>query len=164
MSSHIRYIDRTREYYLAEGYNNPYKWAHFEDVPFTRLDKPLSEYCITIVTSSEVKSRHDKSDEDEPQQLVGNIYDIDSSLKASDLVTDQDLYDRYATNLDDMDSFFPVTRLHEVVAEGRVGSVAPFFYGLYTSYSQQKNRETDAPEVLERCRENGVDAAILTPI
>ncbi|MDY7035733.1 MAG: glycine/sarcosine/betaine reductase selenoprotein B family protein [Thermodesulfobacteriota bacterium] len=164
MGTYIRYIDRTREYYLAEGYNNPYKWAHFEDVPFTVLDKPLSECRITIVTSSEVKPRHDKSYEEENQLLVGNVYDIDSNLKASDLCTGQILYDRYATNMDDIDSFFPVTRVHEVFAEGRVGSIAPFFHGLYTSYSQRKTRETDALEVLKQCRENGVDAAILTPV
>ena len=28
----IRYIQRTREYYLALGYDNPYRWAHFADV------------------------------------------------------------------------------------------------------------------------------------
>ena len=35
----IAYIDRTRAYYLALGYDNPYRWARFEDVPFTRLTK-----------------------------------------------------------------------------------------------------------------------------
>ncbi len=30
----IRYIDRSRAYYLALGYDNPYRWAHNVDVPF----------------------------------------------------------------------------------------------------------------------------------
>jgi len=39
MSSYVRYIDKTREYYLAQGYETPYRWAHFDEVPFTPLKK-----------------------------------------------------------------------------------------------------------------------------
>jgi hypothetical protein len=42
--------------------------------------------------------------------------------------------------------------------------MAPFFYGVCTAYSQRRTREIDAPDVLERCRENNVDAVILTPL
>ncbi|HOM70454.1 MAG TPA: hypothetical protein PLQ58_09770, partial [Smithellaceae bacterium] len=54
MSSYVRYIDKTREYYLAQGYETPYRWAHFDEVPFTPLKKPLSECCITIASTSDV--------------------------------------------------------------------------------------------------------------
>jgi len=165
MSSHIKYIDKTREYYLAEGYNDPYNWAHFDDVTFTPLKKPLSKCCITIVSTSDVELKAKKNEsEKEESLLVGNVYEIASSFKASDLFTPTDHHDRYATNLDDVDSFFPITRLHEAVAEGRVGSIAPFLYGVYTAYSQRKTSEIDAPEILKRCRENEVDAAVLTPV
>ena len=30
-----RYIERIREYYLALGYAEPYRWAHFHEVPFS---------------------------------------------------------------------------------------------------------------------------------
>ena len=43
MSAPVRYIDRTRDYYLGQGYDKPYEWAHHTDVPFTPLTKPLSE-------------------------------------------------------------------------------------------------------------------------
>ncbi len=36
----ICYIQRTREYYLALGYDNPYRWAHFADAPFTLRSGP----------------------------------------------------------------------------------------------------------------------------
>ena len=32
-ASHVRYIDRTRAYYEAEGYAKPYEWAHFDHIP-----------------------------------------------------------------------------------------------------------------------------------
>ncbi len=40
--SHVRYIDKTREYYQGEGYATPYRWAHFDEVPFTRLARSPS--------------------------------------------------------------------------------------------------------------------------
>ena len=48
----VGYMQRTREYYAAHGYDKPYVWAHFDDVPFTPLAKPLAESKVTIVTTS----------------------------------------------------------------------------------------------------------------
>ncbi len=38
----IAYMQRTRDWYLALGYGNPYVWAHYTDVPFRPLKKPLA--------------------------------------------------------------------------------------------------------------------------
>ena len=38
----VRYMLRTRRYYLGLGYKNPYIWAHYIEAPFTPLKKPLS--------------------------------------------------------------------------------------------------------------------------
>ena len=50
----IRYIDRSRAYYLALGYDNPYRWAHNKDVPFTALSKhtdvPLAPITSVVFT------------------------------------------------------------------------------------------------------------------
>ena len=35
----VRYIERTRNYYLGLGYETPYVWAHYLGVPFTPLQK-----------------------------------------------------------------------------------------------------------------------------
>ena len=55
--SHVRYIDKTREYYLAEGYESPYRWAHFDEVPFTPLARPLAECTVGLITTSEMVIR-----------------------------------------------------------------------------------------------------------
>src|SRR5271169_1924036 len=47
----IRYIDRTRSWYSALGYAHPYLWAHYVDVPFVPLSKPLDQCLITFVTT-----------------------------------------------------------------------------------------------------------------
>jgi len=33
-----------------------------------------------------------------------------------------------------------------------------------TEYSQRRTTERDAPEILRRCREDGVEAALLAPL
>lgn len=50
--SFISYIDRTRRFYKAQGYDRPYRWAHHADVPFTELVKPLGESRVAIVTTA----------------------------------------------------------------------------------------------------------------
>jgi hypothetical protein len=49
---HIRYIEKTHEYYRGLGYDKTYNYAHNEDIPFTPLNKPLSECRVTLVTTA----------------------------------------------------------------------------------------------------------------
>ena len=166
MSDPVRYIDRTRDYYLSQGYKKPYQWAHFEDIPFSRLSKPLSECRVALVSTSDVAVSNangegrDKSDE----LLVGNAYSIPTNTPVERLFSRQEHFDQQETHLDDVNSYFPVTRLQEKVQQGRINSMAPRCHGVYTAYSQTKTLESDAPEVLKRCREDEVDIAVLTPV
>src|SRR6266478_4214011 len=48
----IAYMQRTRDYYLALGYGNPYRWAHFVEVPFTPLSTPLRRARVTLITTA----------------------------------------------------------------------------------------------------------------
>src|SRR4051794_1845205 len=48
----IRYMERTRDWYLALGYGNPYRWAHYLDAPFQPLGKPLSQCTVTLITTA----------------------------------------------------------------------------------------------------------------
>ena len=72
--------------------------------------------------------------------------------------------DMNATTLDDVNSYFPVTRLQELTDAGRIGSLAPTAYGVYNAYSQIKTTDTDSPKVLQGCRDEGVDIALLVPV
>ena len=60
--SFVSYIDRTREYYAAQGYPKAYAWPRYDDVPFTPLRKASSECRVGLVTTAgkpqaEVKTR-----------------------------------------------------------------------------------------------------------
>ena len=48
----IAYTQRTRDWYLALGYGNPYVWAHHTDVPFQPLKKPLARSRVALVTTA----------------------------------------------------------------------------------------------------------------
>lgn len=161
----VNYIDRIRDYYLGQGYEKPYEWAHFDEVPFTRLEKPLSECCVALVSTSDIAARgHAESEDASGQLFVGNVYSIPAATPVAELYSHQEHYDAYATHLDDIDSFFPITRLHEADAAGRIGRVAKRSHGVYTSYSHRRTTEEDGPEVVKRCHEDGVDAVVLTPV
>ena len=48
----LEYMRRTRDYYLALGYDNPYRWAHYTDAPFTPLKKPLKDSTLVLITTA----------------------------------------------------------------------------------------------------------------
>ena len=165
MAGHVRYIDKTREYYLSQGYDKPYKWAHFDEVPFAPLTKPLSACRVTLVSTSEISIRGAEQAGDEAQMgNIGGSYTIPSDLPAARLYSPSHSFDQAATTLEDVDAFFPTTRLHEAVAAGRIGSLTARFHGVFNAYSQRRTRERDAPAVLERCREDGADVAVMVPV
>ena len=154
----VSYIDKSREYYLARGYGNPYRWAHFADGPFTPLARPLAQGVVTLITTAhEIPS-------DGEAQAADTVYSAPSDDPPARLSTEGRFWDRQATHTDDLDSYFPVHRLQELARAGRIGSLASRLHGVPTEYSQRLTCERDAPELLRRCREDHADAAILVPL
>lgn len=163
--TYVRYIDKTRDYYAKEGYEKAYQWAHFEKVPFTALKKPLSECRLTLISTSDVAIKNEEEEEKSlGEMFAGQVYSIPSDIPVDKLFSRQEHFDKYATHLEDVDTYFPITRLHEAAADGRVKSIAPRLHGVCTAYSHRRTLEIDAPEVLQRCKEDQVDACILTPV
>jgi hypothetical protein len=48
----IPYMERTREFYLTLGHDNPYRWAHHVDVPFTPLARPLAASRVALISTA----------------------------------------------------------------------------------------------------------------
>jgi hypothetical protein len=157
--SFVSYMDRSREYYAAQGYSQPYTWAHYHEVPFTPLRKPLSECRVGLVTTA---GRQDSTDS--TQILPRELYAMEANPIPVRMFTQHLFWDKKATHTDDVDSFLPLHRLEEYAAEGRIGSVSPRFYGVPTDYSQNRTIGKDAPQILEWCREDQVDAVILSAL
>jgi Glycine/sarcosine/betaine reductase selenoprotein B (GRDB) len=162
----IPYMARTREYYSAIGYTTPYRWAHHVNAPFQPLKKPLSASRVAIVTTA---APFDPANGDQGPGAKYNggakfysVYDGDSSL-THDLRISHIAYDRRHTSAEDSGTWFPLPQLRRLAAAGRIGEVAPRFFGAPTNRSQRVTIETDAPEILARCRADRVDAAVLVP-
>jgi len=154
----VSYIDKSREYYAARGYANPYRWAHFDDVPFAHPQRPLSHAVVTLITTAHpIPSAGDSP----PPRGVQSLASNDPPARLS---TDGLFWDRQATHTEDLDSYCPVHRLQELALEGRIGQLARRLHSVPTEYSQRLTRQRDAPELLRRCREDGADAAILVPL
>jgi hypothetical protein len=164
--SAIPYMRRTREYYAAIGYTTPYRWAHHIEAPFTPLLKPLRDARLTIITTA-AHYRPDKGDQGPGAAYNGGAkfyepYSADTS-HIHDLRISHIGYDRAHTTATDSNTWFPLPALHRAVAVGRVGAITPCFHGAPTNRSHRVTIETDAPEILRRCREDNTDAAILVP-
>ena len=159
--SFVSYIDRSREYYAAQGYSRPYAWAHYDDVPFSSLQKPPSECRVGLVTTAG-KTPADGAIGIGP--LKRELYAEPTYPPPSRLFADDLFWDKQATHTDDVDSFLPVNRLTEYAACGRIGSSSPRFYGVPTDYSQSRTLERSAPRILEWCREDGLDAVLLSAL
>lgn len=160
---YVKYIDRTRDYYLSQGYEKPYEWAHFDDVPFSKLKKPLSECKIALASTSDFAVKGGEVDH-VSQQAIGNVYSIPADTPAERIYSQQEHYDIHATNLDDPNTYFPLTLLRKAAADGLIAGVAARAHGVYYSYSHRRTLENDGPELLKRCLEDGVDAVVLTPV
>ncbi len=154
----VSYIDKSREYYAAQGYPVPYRWAYNEDAPFTPLPQPLAESRLGLVTTALADPVGSEEDHIESTYAAA----LDPPPRA--LFTATRSWDKHATHTDDLDTYFPVNRLNELVAAGRVGSVAARFYGIPIDYSQRRTRQLDAPQLLEYMRHDAVDVALLVPL
>jgi hypothetical protein len=157
----VSYIDKSREYYAAQGYTNPYRWAYHQDAPFAPPKKPLANSRLALVTTA---SNVEGDEEPAPFTVPKVVFSAPMEPAPDRLYTMHRSWDKVATHTDDLDSYLPIHRLQEKAAAGRIGSLSPRYYGMPTEYSQRKTNEVDAPELLRLCREDGVDAVLLVAL
>lgn len=162
----ITYMQRTRDWYLGLGYGNPYRWAHYVEVPFQPLTRPLEKSTLALITTA-APYQPDKGN-----QGPGSAYNAAAKfyqVYSGDTSRDHDLrishvaIDRKHTSMEDSGSWFPLPALRACIAKGRIGALARRFHGAPTNRSQRHTLDVDCPRLLARCREDGADAAILVP-
>lgn len=161
----IPYMQRTREYYQTLGFP-AYRWAHYADVPFAPLAKPLSASRVALITTA-APFRPELGDQGPGAKYnaAAKFYQVysDSTESTPDLRISHVGYDRTHTTADDPRTWFPLGTLHDAVKRGRLGALTPRFHGAPTNRSQRVTLEADAPELLCRCRDDAADVVILVP-
>ena len=162
----IPYMQRIRDYYVTLGFGAPYRWAHYAEVPFQRLAVPLSKAKVAIVTTA-APYQPGKGDQGPgaPYNAAAKFY----AVYSGDTDQDHDLriahvgIDRAHTTAEDPGSYFSLPLLREAARSGRIGALAPRFYGLPTNRSHRVTLQVDCPELVARCKADAVDAVILQP-
>ena len=157
----IDHIGRTRNQYASLGYP-PYAWVtHPEPPPFQRLNKPLSECRLGLVSSGGVYQ-------------VGQVafhYKDDTSLRVID--TAVDVADLRATHFaydltdarKDPNVVLPLAALKALENGGELGALAKNAYTFMGGiYSARKVREQIAPELVQRFQTDEVDVVLLVPV
>jgi len=161
----IAYLARVREYYQALGYGAPYEWAHYAEVPYRRLAKPLFSCRVALVTTA-APYQPDKGDQGPGAPYNAGakffaVYSGDASRDDHDLRISHVAIDRQHTTAEDARTWFPLAALRRAEALGRIGAIAPRFHGAPTNRSHRTTLDVDGPEIVARCRADGADAAIL---
>ena len=150
------YMEKTRRYYQAQGFEKAYQWAQFDEIPFSPLSKALEECTIALITTAV------------PDGAVPKLLRKASSLNLDQVpdqfFTDDLSWDKEATHTDDRQSYFPLEACQSLVEEGTLGQLAPRFHFVPTDYSQRHTIEDDAPSIVAACLEDEVDIAILIPL
>ena len=156
----VSYIDKSREYYAAHGYGQPYRWASYDAVPFlpwSDTGRDLSDARIGVVTTTFPVDKIPT--ETAPKQVYAHASDpVPGAMFTNDLSWDKD-----ATHTNDVGTFLPLAALNALAADGAIGSVSPRFYGVPTDYSQRRTHE-DAQQIVAWAKDDGVDAMVLVPL
>lgn len=137
-------------------------------IPFTPLEKPLSEATVAAVTSAGISMKSDppfdmereKKDPDwgDPTHRV-----IPKDATGSDIEVNH-LHINTSYIYNDINVIFPIQRLLELQAEGVIGKVAPShysFYGFQWGYDDYLDK--GITPMIQQMRVEGVDAVLLTP-
>jgi D-proline reductase (dithiol) PrdB len=165
-SEPLNYLERIKNYYLGLGYGAPYVWAQLEQIPFSRLTKPLEKVRVGIVTTASIYNPA------HGDQGPGAAYNGKSKFFQAysmpikpfpDVRIAHIAYDRTHTTASDMASYFPLAAFLRLADSGKIGSVSPSFYGLPTNRSQRVTAEIDCPQLIAFCKRDDVDVAVLVP-
>lgn len=162
----ISYIDRTTTYYLGLGYDNPYQWAQYDDVPFATVNKPLAMMRIGLVTTAALY-QNDKGDQGPgaTYNAAAKFYDVyrQPINPMPDVRISHVAIDRDHTTAEDMGSYFPLKALLRASRTGTIGEVADHFYGFPTNRSQRTHLEQDIPQLVDMVKSDHIDAVIAVP-
>jgi len=132
-----------------------------DTAPFTPLTRPLSASRLAIVTTAGLHRRGDPAFG--PGEQTYRV--IPADTPAVDILQSHTSlgFDRVPI-MRDLNVTFPVDRLRELVARGELGGAAPQHYSFMGAQRElRRNQEETGPEVGRRLRDEGVDAALITP-
>ena len=129
-------------------------------IPYTPRSRELKETTFALITTAGVHQRDQQPfnvDGDNSWRVIAG------DSKHDQLMVTHDHYEHRDADRD-INCVFPIDRLHDLVDMGIIGAVAPMHFGFMGFIPDGRLlRDTTAPIVAERLRDQGTDAVVLTP-
>ena len=153
------------------------RWK-YDDSPFARLSKPLSQSRVGLLTSSghfvegepHAPPELAKYTQEEATQHIGEygrakpfLSAVPVDLPPEQLGVHQPGYDIRAA-LKDRNTVMPIDRMLEMESEGVIGELARTAYSFIGLTSQIRLTKENAPEWAERVKDECWEAAVLVPV
>ena len=131
-----------------------------EPAPWKSLP-PLSEMTIAIVTTAGLHAKDDRpfSPGSVEYRLVPGDLDF-ADLRMSHLSVN---FDRSGFQ-QDINTVFPLERLRELDDAGVIGGISRYHYSFMGAQPQPERLQETGEEIGRLLRDDGVDAAFLTPV
>ena len=165
---HVRYIDKTRDYYRAQGYTKDYGWATNDEAPFTPLRKPVAEARIGLVSTVSIVRLDEAGEPTETSRIMGSnkleVFTMPTDFPVERLRSMSEDHDRFQSDMADVNAYLPKDHLRTFAEEGRIGSTPDVIWRILPNYSKRKVTNVDAPELERQMKDAGVDAVVLTPV
>ncbi len=129
------------------------------DPVWTPLTKPLNTCKVAFITAGGI---HRKSQAPFDTSGDYSYRSIPSAISTSELMVTHGGFDNSDINKD-VNAMFPLDRLHELVKEGFIGSLAKEMYGFMGGGGNvDKFRSETGPEIAEKLKVQGVDIVLCT--
>lgn len=162
MAEPIDYVSLLNRKYQSMGFP-PYKWTINESAPLTPLKKPLSQCCVSILsTAGASRSSDPPFNPDARDDLRCDAIPGDADTRA--FVVNDNYYD-HADVSQDLNCMFPLDRLRELAADGTIGKVAAHVHSGFMGriYIREAVSNEAAPALASRLAADGVDLLIVVP-
>ena len=141
----------------APGETRPLELSRY-CVPFTPFHGRLEDVTVCLVTTAAVRGK-----DDVPFQTEGDTSwrVVPAEAQAQDLRYDDTHYDHACVDRD-MNCVFPIDRLRELAAEGRVGGLTARHFSLGYSQALRELRERTIPVLVREIDRERPGVVVLT--
>lgn len=147
-------------------------WISLEDpdeIPWTPLQKPLSECTVAIVSSAGIALKSDKPFDQDGER--DNPWWGDPSYRVLPRTATADDVGVYHLHINaeharkDLNAIMPLTRLAELERDGTIGRVADSHYS-FMGYQIDATElvEKSVPAMIQRMQAEQVDVVVLVPV
>src|SRR5574337_915381 len=158
----IRYVDFLNGKYQSLGFPAS-QWTVNETAPLAPLRKPLGRCCVSLLTTCGASTL------DRPPFDADARNDLRVDAIAADTPDDHfQVHDNYYDHTDvrrDINCQFPLARLRELAAAGRIARVAARLWSGFMGRIYIRKAVTDeaAPALARQLQDDGVDVLIVVP-